>query len=171
MLVLPIKKQWFEMIANGEKKEEYREIKSYWTSRFLGKELDFEDLPKECLSQCEPILTVLLKNGYRKNAPTIKCKCKLRIGQGKQEWGAEEEKEYYILTIIEVIEIKNWDDPNPKTKQAMAAAALPATKPITTTEEMKNEITKAINKQLGIGIDILKNENRSGLSRMINFGA
>ena len=52
MLILPIKKKWFDMIASGEKKEEYREIKTYWTSRFLGKELDFQDLPKVCLSQC-----------------------------------------------------------------------------------------------------------------------
>ena len=34
MLVLPIKKKWFEMIVNGEKKEEYREIKPYYTTRF-----------------------------------------------------------------------------------------------------------------------------------------
>ena len=33
MLILPIKKKWFDMIRSGEKKEEYREIKSYWTSR------------------------------------------------------------------------------------------------------------------------------------------
>lgn len=33
MLILPIKKQWFDMIASGEKKEEYREIKPYYTSR------------------------------------------------------------------------------------------------------------------------------------------
>lgn len=102
MLILPIKKKWFDMIRSGEKKEEYREIKSYWTSRFLGKELDFKDLPKVCVAQCEPILTVILKNGYSKSSPTIKCKCKLRIGQGKQEWGAEEGREYYILEILEV---------------------------------------------------------------------
>ena len=39
MLVLPIKKKWFEMIASGEKKEEYREIKPYWVTRF-NNELD-----------------------------------------------------------------------------------------------------------------------------------
>ena len=27
MLILPIKKKWFDMILSGEKKEEYREIK------------------------------------------------------------------------------------------------------------------------------------------------
>ena len=34
MLTLPIKKKWFDMIKSGEKKEEYREIKPYWTKRF-----------------------------------------------------------------------------------------------------------------------------------------
>lgn len=101
MLVLPIKRKWFNMINSGEKTEEYREIKSYWTSRFLGKELDFEDLPKEYFRQCKNhILTVILKNGYRKNDPAIKCKCKLKIGYGKEEWGAEPGKEYYILEIL-----------------------------------------------------------------------
>lgn len=35
MLTLPIKKCWFDKIKTGEKKEEYREIKPYYTSRFL----------------------------------------------------------------------------------------------------------------------------------------
>lgn len=34
MLTLPIKKKWFDMIKSGEKKEEYREIKPYYDSRF-----------------------------------------------------------------------------------------------------------------------------------------
>lgn len=34
MLTLPIKKKWFDMILSGEKKEEYREIKPYWDTRF-----------------------------------------------------------------------------------------------------------------------------------------
>lgn len=29
MLILPIKRKWFDMILSGEKKEEYREIKPY----------------------------------------------------------------------------------------------------------------------------------------------
>ena len=37
MLVLPIKKKWFDMIASGEKKEEYREIKPYY-NKCLGNE-------------------------------------------------------------------------------------------------------------------------------------
>ena len=33
-LILPIKKKWFDMILSGEKKEEYREIKPYYDTRF-----------------------------------------------------------------------------------------------------------------------------------------
>lgn len=109
MLVLPIKKKWFDMIVSGEKKEEYRQIKSYWTSRFIGKELDFEDLPKEFLNHQNKnyMITVIFKNGYRKDSPSIKCKCKLRIGSGKEEWGAIPRRECYILTILKILEVRN----------------------------------------------------------------
>lgn len=36
MLILPIKKKWFDMIKSGQKKEEYREIKPYYDSRFFN---------------------------------------------------------------------------------------------------------------------------------------
>lgn len=108
MLILPIKKKWFNMIASGEKKEEYREIKSYWTSRFIGKELDFGDLPYEfCRQTPNYIITVYFRNGYKKDSPIIKCKCKLRIGQGKQEWGAVPGQQYYVLKILEILEVSN----------------------------------------------------------------
>ena len=34
MLILPIKGKWFNMILSGDKREEYREIKPYYTTRF-----------------------------------------------------------------------------------------------------------------------------------------
>lgn len=33
VLYLSVKKEWFDMIASGEKKEEYREMSTYWSSR------------------------------------------------------------------------------------------------------------------------------------------
>lgn len=39
MLVFNLKKQWFDKIKNGEKTHEYREIKPYWTKRFVNKRL------------------------------------------------------------------------------------------------------------------------------------
>lgn len=103
MLILPIKKKWFEMIASGEKKEEYREIKPYWTKRFENYyEIAKFNIELECSNFKEIYYRVVFRNGYQADSPTIKCKCKLRIGQGKQEWGAEPNKEYYILDILEV---------------------------------------------------------------------
>ena len=96
MLVLPIKKKWFDMIKSGEKKEEYREIKPYYDSRFKG----------YYYATTGMLPYILFRNGYAKNSPTIKCQVCIRIGQGKQEWGAEPGKVYYILEILEVQKIK-----------------------------------------------------------------
>lgn len=103
MLILPIKRKWFDMIKSGEKKEEYREIKPYWTKRLQNDGL-FECNTK--YGFCRP---VIFKNGYRKDSPKIFCLCKseIREGQGKQEWGAEPNKEYYILEILEILEVQN----------------------------------------------------------------
>lgn len=35
-LILPLKKQWWDMIKSGVKKEEYREMKPFYISRFSG---------------------------------------------------------------------------------------------------------------------------------------
>ena len=35
VLKLVVSKQWFDMIASGEKTEEYREIKGYWVRRLF----------------------------------------------------------------------------------------------------------------------------------------
>ncbi len=105
MLVLPIKKKWFDMIKSGEKKEEYREIKTYWTSRFknfLPRVSNFGKGKWICFQ-----IIVIFRNGYSYNSPSIKCKCKLKLGHGKEEWGAEQGKEYYILEILEVLSIQN----------------------------------------------------------------
>lgn len=104
ILEFKIKKEWFDMIAKGEKKEEYREIKPFYTSRFRNKGValifDNGELGMEVF--CSNTFEVIFVNGYGTFDPKIKCTCKLRIGQGKEEWGAEPNKEYYILEILEV---------------------------------------------------------------------
>ena len=35
VLCLAVSKKWFDLIASGEKREEYREIKPYWEKRLL----------------------------------------------------------------------------------------------------------------------------------------
>lgn len=102
VLILPIKKKWFDMIKSGEKKEEYREIKPYYTARFKNfkPRVNNFGMGEWIYSQ----IIIIFRNGYKKDSPTIKCKCRLRIGQGKEEWGAEPNKEYYILDILSVEE-------------------------------------------------------------------
>lgn len=92
MLTLPIKKKWFEMIRKGEKFEEYREIKPYYTTRF-------KNVWNGSLIGGTAIREIMFRNGYTAKSPYIIAACTLRIGKGKPEWGAEKDKEYYILEI------------------------------------------------------------------------
>jgi hypothetical protein len=93
MLTLPIKKKWFDMIKSGNKKEEYREIKPYWTSRFskYNWALPFE---------------IIFRNGYGNSKPAIKCNVKLETDYGCTNWGAEIGKVYYVLKILSVEEVE-----------------------------------------------------------------
>jgi len=107
ILTLPIKKKWFDMILSGEKKEEYREIKPYYDTRFI-KWLGFpksevEDV-KELLKKQETKKRhkIVFRNGYSRNAPSITANCTLSIRTGKEEWGAAAGKEYYVLKIHEI---------------------------------------------------------------------
>lgn len=100
-LHLTLTRKWFDMIASGEKKEEYREIKEYWVKRlsdylvYDGDWFHMED---------KPFKEVIAKNGYAKDAPTIRWQHKgIRIGEGKPEWGAEPGKKYFILEIGEIL--------------------------------------------------------------------
>lgn len=45
-LHLVLKHKWFDMIASGEKLEEYREIKPYWQDRLFDILLDKNGLPQ-----------------------------------------------------------------------------------------------------------------------------
>lgn len=112
MLILPIKRKWFDMIVSGEKKEEYRDIKPYYESRLLtlfgciivnGKLL--QNIMPEIAR--EPEQEIMFRNGYSKNSPCCLALCRLRIGKGRPEWGAEPDKSYFILKILEVKEVIN----------------------------------------------------------------
>lgn len=88
VLHLTLKKKWFDMIASGEKKEEYRENKPYWTKRLENKEYTH----------------VLFRHGYSKNAPQIFCELEdIVFRDGKKEWGAESGKAYYVIKLGEII--------------------------------------------------------------------
>lgn len=116
MLVLPIKKKWFDMIRSGEKKEEYRDIKEYWGNRIGNALIGFplkwchDSLIQQKMQN--ETLEVIFRNGYSPFSPEMWCKCKVKIGQGKEEWGAEKGKEYYILEILEILSVYGEEQKN-----------------------------------------------------------
>lgn len=118
MLTLPIQKRWFDMILSGEKKEEYRDIKEYYETRFqnlfgaitIYPSSIFSDRSKYELLQGEAVpekirkdsvQEIIFRNGYSKDSKAIKARCRLRIGKGRPQWGATPDKQYYILEILD----------------------------------------------------------------------
>ena len=104
MLILPIKGKWFNMILSGNKKEEYREIKPYYTTRFRK---IFEMYPNSNIPIGLDRQRVGFRNGYGSNRPQFIAECSLDIKTGKEEWGAEPGKEYYVLHIQGIGERKD----------------------------------------------------------------
>lgn len=101
-LELPVSEPWFSMIRNGEKKEEYREIKSYWTTWFrkIFPFVKNTNIPFENAFR----IWIRLRNGYGESRPSFLAEVSLKRGCGKPEWGAEKGKEYYVLMVHAVCE-------------------------------------------------------------------
>lgn len=100
MLTITIKKHWFEMIRSGEKFEEYREIKPFYCSRFKKLFLDGVTIGEAWVKP--PKRWIAFRNGYSATSPTIEALCSLHLGYGVEEWGAEKNKKYFVLTIHEI---------------------------------------------------------------------
>ncbi len=105
MLILPIKRKWYDMIRKGMKVEEYREIKPYYTKRFRNLfTLSHvpEDVFVETLRKMEyglPFNNIVLRAGYSHLAPAIRIEGSLHVGTGRPGWGAEPDREYFVLRI------------------------------------------------------------------------
>lgn len=105
ILRLTLKKKWFDMIASGVKKEEYREIKRYWIQR-LCNEVEYET-GGSWDGVVNKFDCVIFKNGYSKNAPSIKVEwLGMKVSEGKYDWGAEPGKEYFVIKLGEIIKNK-----------------------------------------------------------------
>ena len=115
ILHLTLKKKWFDMIASGEKKEEYRDIKMYWWKRLVqcGEcYRNSEDSVNEILapaSEWKMIMShsfdaVQFRNGYSKGAPTITLEFKgIEIGNAKPEWSDNWQGEVFVIKLGEII--------------------------------------------------------------------
>lgn len=90
ILTLTLKKKWFDLIASGVKKEEYREMKHYWACR-LGK-IDGSYFRK--YDQVE------FKNGYGANVPTMLVECNgITIKEAKPEWSDNAQGKFFVISL------------------------------------------------------------------------
>lgn len=116
-LTLHLKREWFDQIKSGEKKEEYRVQSTYWIKRLTNCEQNFLDSiwdsvcifpnPTErfnmelenWLEQFDRLRFVL---GYAKSNDAERIlefkNPKIRIGTGRPEWGAVPGVNYFIIT-------------------------------------------------------------------------
>jgi hypothetical protein len=110
ILHLTLTKKWFDLIASGEKPEEYREIKDYWAKRLVD-EMYAVTFKTSCSFFIEGIGEfemdspihydcVKFRNGYQRDAPSMKFEIEsIGVGTGKFEWGADHGKQYFVIKL------------------------------------------------------------------------
>lgn len=89
ILRLTLKRKWFDMIASGEKKEEYRNPSLWILSRIKGKTYD----------------VVEFRNGYAADSPIVRCEYKgWHMGDPKPEWsGNSKERCLVVIKLGDLI--------------------------------------------------------------------
>lgn len=129
-LKLVLKKEWFDMILSGEKKEEYRDISEFYIPRIieLTSPLSIQGINKitglfcyywgmmgnkykglDCLFGHEQVNyrkyeSVIFYMGYSKNRPSFEIELKyIHTGFGVEKWGAEPIKTYFVLKLGKII--------------------------------------------------------------------
>lgn len=113
ILDLPLKKEWYEMIERGIKKEEYREIKPFWEKRLLNykaikanaKGIAFKKLVlglnfDACSEFPRGYTHVRFRYGYTKRTMLREIES-ITFGYGKPEWGAPTDKQVFIIKFKE----------------------------------------------------------------------
>ena len=92
ILHLTLKKKWFDLIAQGKKKEEYREYKPYWIKRLTLSVYPFDE--------------VHFRNGYHKKSPFMRIEL---IDIYKAEVDFDDKlRKMFVIRLGEILKIKNW---------------------------------------------------------------
>ena len=106
-LILHLNTKWFYMIRDGIKKEEYREINSYWISRLIkpGEKKGFRQLGVKCFKEFPEVHFCL---AYPKKTEKSRICIKkpyyekpfidIRVDYGVKDWGAEPGKKYFVIS-------------------------------------------------------------------------
>lgn len=119
-LHLVLKQPWYDMIVSGEKREEYREISAYWTTRLLGERGYDETYVKEVVRRIRiqgraipenveqllksgnlvalPYKTVTFHKGYTRETASFRV-LSIDIRRGRPEWGAVPGRKYFVISF------------------------------------------------------------------------
>lgn len=95
ILHLTLTGKWYDEIASGRKKEEYRDITPFWKSRL---EQAFDG--KTTFKKYDAIR--FRRGRYGKTTMLVECRS-IYVGYGRPELGAPEGKEVYILDLGKII--------------------------------------------------------------------
>jgi hypothetical protein len=82
ILHLTLHREWFAKIADGTKREEYRDITTYWQKRLSGRSYDY----------------VCFRNGYARTAPTMMV----------EFLGIEKRHDCYAILLGAILKIERW---------------------------------------------------------------
>lgn len=91
--------------VRGEERGIQREHTKYYKGRFFNLFDIIDEYDGELINPFgeNPEREIMFRNGYNKDSPSFIAKCTLSIGTGKEEWGAEKDKQYFVLTIHEIM--------------------------------------------------------------------
>jgi len=99
ILDLVLTGKWYDMIDNGVKIEEYRDITPYWINRLCKKvtnsEIYLGNIKHVDIRHFDE---VYFHRGYTKTTMSFKIK-DITIGKGKTEWGAPDNREVFIIKL------------------------------------------------------------------------
>ena len=117
-LHLILKRKWWDMVASGEKKEEYRDANHYWAIRLLDRQYrgysQNIDYPKDfidwlCFGLAHNDIAfrsyenVCFHLGYTNTTMAFRIEYFI-LSMGKEEWGAEPNKYYFVSKLGERID-------------------------------------------------------------------
>lgn len=101
ILPLVLKGKWYDMIASGEKKEEYRDIKPYWRKRIIK-------IKDKINATSDKTMVIAFSRGYQKQDMFFVCNVIIPAYEGrtrrKIEWG-EPETPHYVIYLDERVEL------------------------------------------------------------------
>lgn len=106
MFTLILTRKWYDKLIAGEKEEDYRDIKPYYTSR-LRNVLGAEKLALILAGKEVLLGDVVFKLGYKKEACSFTEMTTVRIGKGNPEWGADGNSDQYIFRLLIPVSFDN----------------------------------------------------------------